>query len=123
MESHRRILFETASHRQAPLLQHGWIAGIYNKKWSFVSVFAIKNLNSYPYPVPINYKWNLIQNIGLFRVGIKKPTQKNPPKKTKKKPPKKKPLKLGFLGFLKFFIFFENNTNFSLSIWFLWTNK
>jgi hypothetical protein len=41
MESHRRILFETASHRQAPLLQHGWIAGIYNKKRSFVSVSAL----------------------------------------------------------------------------------
>ncbi len=43
------------------------------------------------------------------RVGIKKPTQKNPPKKTQKNPPKKKPTKngffLGFLGFFKFFIF------------------
>ncbi len=48
------------------------------------------------------------------RVGIKKPTQKNPPKTTQKKPPKK-PLKMVFLGFFKFFIFYENNTNFSLS--------
>ena len=48
------------------------------------------------------------------RVGIKKPTQKNPPKK----PPKnhlKKPTKNGFFGFFKFLIFYENNTNFSLS--------
>jgi hypothetical protein len=48
------------------------------------------------------------------RVGIKKPTQNNPSKK-KQKNPHKKPLKMGFLGFLKFFIFYENNTNFSLS--------
>jgi hypothetical protein len=41
MESHRRILFETASHRQAPLLQHGWIAGIYNQKRSFAAVSAL----------------------------------------------------------------------------------
>jgi hypothetical protein len=43
------------------------------------------------------------------RVGIK-----NPPKK----PTLKNPLKmdfLGFLGFFKFLIFYENNTNFSLS--------
>jgi hypothetical protein len=43
------------------------------------------------------------------RVGIKKPTQKNP----------KNPLKMGFFGFFgfffKFYIFYENNTNFSLS--------
>jgi hypothetical protein len=39
---------------------------------------------------------------------------KNPPKKNKKKTPKKT-TKNGFLGFLKFFIFYENNTNFSLS--------
>jgi hypothetical protein len=50
--------------------------------------------------------------LSLPRVGIKKPTQKNP-----KKPPKKptKNVFLGFLGFLKFLIFYENNTNFSLS--------
>jgi hypothetical protein len=35
------------------------------------------------------------------RVGIKKPTQKNP-----KNPPKKNPLKMGFWGFLGFFGFF-----------------
>jgi len=48
---------------------------------------------------------------------------KNPPKKTHPKKPKKthlkKPTKNGFfwvfLGFFKFFIFYENNTNFSLS--------
>jgi hypothetical protein len=47
---------------------------------------------------------------------------KNPPKKTHPKKPKKKhlkkPLKMGFLGFFgffKFLIFYENNTNFSLS--------
>jgi hypothetical protein len=44
---------------------------------------------------------------------IKKPTQKNP------KNPPKKPTKnvffLVFLGFFKFLIFYENNTNFSLS--------
>jgi hypothetical protein len=45
------------------------------------------------------------------RVGIKKPTQKNPPKKTHLK----NPLKMFLLGFFKFFIFYENNTNFSLS--------
>jgi hypothetical protein len=39
------------------------------------------------------------------RVGNKKPTQKN----------LKNPLKMGFYGFFKFFfIFYENNTNFSL---------
>jgi hypothetical protein len=52
------------------------------------------------------------------RVGIKKPTQKNPPKKTQKTH-LKKPIKNvffgGFLGFFKFLIFYENNTNFSLS--------
>jgi hypothetical protein len=48
---------------------------------------------------------------------------KNPPKKTHPKKPKKthlkKPTKNGFfwvfMGFFKFFIFYENNTNFSLS--------
>jgi hypothetical protein len=48
---------------------------------------------------------------------------KNPPKKTHPKKPKKthlkKPTKNGFfwvfLGFFEFFIFYENNTNFSLS--------
>jgi hypothetical protein len=41
---------------------------------------------------------------------------KNPPKKTKKKreDPPKKPTKNVFLGFFKFLIFYENNTNFSL---------
>jgi hypothetical protein len=48
------------------------------------------------------------------RVGIKKPNQKNPPKKTQKNH-LKKPTKNGFFGFLKFFIFYENNTNFFLS--------
>jgi hypothetical protein len=36
---------------------------------------------------------------------------KNPPKK----PTYKNPLKMGFLGFLNFKFFYENNTNFSLS--------
>ncbi len=45
------------------------------------------------------------------RVGIKKPTQKNPPKKTHLK----NPLKIFFLGFFKFSIFYVNNTNLSLS--------
>jgi hypothetical protein len=41
----------------------------------------------------------------------KKPTQKNPPKK-----PTKNVFFWGvFWGFFKFFIFYENNTNFSLS--------
>jgi hypothetical protein len=35
---------------------------------------------------------------------------KNPHKKTNVK----NPLKMGFLGFFKFLIFYENNTNFSL---------
>jgi hypothetical protein len=56
---------------------------------------------------------------------------KNPPKKTHPKKPKKthpkKPTKnvffLGFLSFFKFLIFYENNTNFSLSNCFLGTNK
>jgi hypothetical protein len=51
---------------------------------------------------------------GLIRVGIKKPTQKNPPKKTQKNPPKKT-TKTVFFGFFKFLIFYGNNTNFSLS--------
>jgi hypothetical protein len=38
---------------------------------------------------------------------------KNPPKKPKKPP--KNPTKNVFLGFLKFLIFYVNNTNFSLS--------
>ncbi len=42
------------------------------------------------------------------RVGNKNPTQKNP-----KKPPKN-PTKSIFLGFIKFLILYENNTNFSL---------
>ncbi len=52
------------------------------------------------------------------RVGIKKPTQKNPPKKTQKthlKKPTKNGFFWGFLGFFKFFIFYENNINFSVS--------
>jgi hypothetical protein len=52
------------------------------------------------------------------RVGIKKPTQKNPPIKTKKNHLKKptKNVFFWFFGvFLNFFIFYENNTNFSLS--------
>jgi hypothetical protein len=39
------------------------------------------------------------------RVGNKKTHPKNPPKK---------PTKMGFLGFFKCLIFYENNTNFSL---------
>jgi hypothetical protein len=42
---------------------------------------------------------------------------KNPPKKTHPKNPKKppkNPQKMFFLGFFEFFIFYENNTNFSL---------
>jgi hypothetical protein len=38
---------------------------------------------------------------------------KNPPKKTPKNPPKKTHRSV-FLGFFKFLIFYENNTNFSL---------
>ncbi len=38
------------------------------------------------------------------RVGIKKPTQKNPPKKTQKNH-LKNPLKMFFFGFLGFFKF------------------
>jgi hypothetical protein len=38
----------------------------------------------------------------VLRVGIKKPTQKNPPKKTQKKTPKKN-TKNGFFGFFGFF--------------------
>jgi hypothetical protein len=53
--------------------------------------------------------WQLPQ---VNRVGIKKPTQKKP---TQKNPLKKNPLKMVFLGFFKFFIFYENNINFSLS--------
>jgi hypothetical protein len=57
-------------------------------------------------------------NYIIYRAGIKKPTQKNPPKKTQKNPPKK-PTKNVFFGFfwvfLNFLIFYENNTNFSLS--------
>jgi hypothetical protein len=41
----------------------------------------------------------------LAGLAIKKPTQKNPPKN---------PLKMFFLGFINFLIFYENNTNFSL---------
>jgi hypothetical protein len=44
------------------------------------------------------------------RVGNKKPTQ-NTPKKPQKTHPKN-PLKMFFLGFLNFLIFYENNTNF-----------
>jgi hypothetical protein len=43
---------------------------------------------------------------------------KNPPKKTQKthlKKPTKNVFFWVFLGFFKFFIFYENNTNFSLS--------
>jgi hypothetical protein len=45
--------------------------------------------------------WRLI----VCRVGIKKPTKKNPPKKTQKNPPKK-PLKAVFLGFFWVFLNF-----------------
>jgi hypothetical protein len=38
---------------------------------------------------------------------------KNPPKNTQK-PTKRKPLKMFIFGFFKFFIFYENITNFSL---------
>jgi hypothetical protein len=47
------------------------------------------------------------------RDGIKKPTQKNPQKNHLKNPLKW--VFWFFLGFFKFFIFYENNTNFSLS--------
>ncbi len=63
----------------------------------------------------ILYCW--FQLVG-YRVGIKKPTQKTHPKKPKKthlKKPTKKFFWGVFLGFFKFFIFYENNTNFSLS--------
>jgi hypothetical protein len=40
---------------------------------------------------------------------------KNPPKKTQKNPPKKTHEKWVFGGFLKILIFYEDNTNFSLS--------
>jgi hypothetical protein len=43
------------------------------------------------------------------RVGNKKPTQKTYPKN-----PKKPTKNVFFVGFLKFLIFYENNTNFSL---------
>jgi hypothetical protein len=55
-----------------------------------------------------------------FKAGLalKNPPKKTHPKKPKKKPPKK-PTKNDFLefflGFLKFLIFYENNTNLSLS--------
>jgi hypothetical protein len=66
----------------------------------------------------LHFKKGTVLNGFTHRVGIKKPTQKNPPKKTQKNPPKK-PTKsgffLGFLGFFKFFIFYKNNKNFSLS--------
>jgi len=60
------------------------------------------------------------------RVGIKKPTQKNPPKK----PPKnhlKKPTKNGFLRFfwvfLNFLFFMKIIQTFLFQTDFLWTNK
>ncbi len=51
------------------------------------------------------------------RVGNKKPTQKKPPKKPPKNQPKKptKNVFFCFFGvFVKFLIFYGNNTNFSL---------
>ncbi len=59
-----------------------------------------------------------LKGLQICRVGIKKPTQKNPPKKPQKNPPKKTHYKWVFwvsLFFFKFLIFYENNTNFSLS--------
>jgi hypothetical protein len=56
----------------------------------------------------------LLFHPGSSRVGIKKPTQKNPPKKAQKNH-LKNPIKMGFLSFFLFLIFYENNTNFSLS--------
>jgi hypothetical protein len=57
----------------------------------------------------------LHQQAGHLTAGlaIKNPPKKPHPKKPKKKT-HKKPTKNGFLGFLKFLIFYENNTNFSL---------
>ena len=46
-----------------------------------------------------------VRRLAQGRVGNIKPTQKNPPKK---------PQQMGFWGFFKFLIFYENNTNFSL---------
>ncbi len=51
--------------------------------------------------------------LSLGRVGIKKPTQKT----------QKNPLKVFFLGFFKFLISYENNTNSLFQTDFLWTNK
>ncbi len=51
------------------------------------------------------------QSKRLVKAGL---AVKNPPKKTHPKNPPKKPIKNGFLGFFKFWIFYENNTNFSL---------
>ena len=39
------------------------------------------------------------------------------------KNPPKKPQQMGFWGFFKFLIFYENNTNFLFETNFLWTNK
>jgi hypothetical protein len=47
----------------------------------------------------------VLEDVLVAGLAIKKPTQKNPPKKS---------LEMGFLGFFKFLIFYENNTNFSL---------
>jgi hypothetical protein len=52
----------------------------------------------------------------IAKVGVKKPTQKNPPKKPTQKTHLKKTTKNVFLGFFWVFLnFYENNTNFSLS--------
>jgi hypothetical protein len=39
--------------------------------------------------VTVFLTWNISSSLVGTRVGIKKPTQKNPPKKTQKNPPKK----------------------------------
>ncbi len=63
---------------------------------------------------------------GEGRVGIKKPTQKNPPKKTQKTH-LKNPLKMGFFGFFWVFLnckfFMKSIQTFLFETDFLWTNK
>jgi hypothetical protein len=59
--------------------------------------------------------YNLTYICIYFRVDIKKSTEKNPPKKIHLK----KPTKNVWFLVLKFFIFYENNTNFSFSNRFL----
>jgi hypothetical protein len=77
-----------------------------------------------PEPDPQHFRtWLLEQQLVMgqlclppYQLGL---ALKNPPKKTHPKNPKKRtqknPLKMFFFGFFKFLIFYENNTNFSLS--------